>query len=72
LSRSERLALVERSGSELSLSVQADLLSLSRASLYYQPVPPAPEEVALKHRIDELYTTYPFYGSRRITVALQR
>lgn len=26
----------------------------------------------LKHRIDELYTHYPFYGSRRITAQLQR
>jgi putative transposase len=56
----------------LSLSVQADLLSLSRASLYYQPVAPSAEEVALKHRIDEIYTMYPFYGSRRITVQLRR
>jgi putative transposase len=54
------------------LSVQADLLSLSRSSLYYQPVPPSTEEVALKHRIDELYTAYPFYGSRRITAQLRR
>jgi putative transposase len=54
------------------LSVQADLLSLSRSSLYYQPVPPSLEEVALKHRIDELYTAYPFYGSRRITAQLRR
>jgi putative transposase len=54
------------------LSVQADLLSLSRSSLYYQPVPPSREEVALKHRIDELYTAYPFYGSRRITAQLRR
>jgi putative transposase len=64
--------LVEREGSELPLSVQADLLSLSRASLYYQPVPPSAAEVALKHRIDEIYTAYPFYGSRRITVQLRR
>lgn len=66
------MALVERDGSELPLSVQADLLSLSRASLYYQPVPPSAAEVALKHRIDEIYTAYPFYGSRRITVQLRR
>jgi len=54
------------------LSVQADLLSLSRSSLYYQPVAPSAEEVALKHRIDALYTDYPFYGSRRIAVQLRR
>jgi putative transposase len=38
--------------------------------LYYQPVAPPPEEVALKHRIDELYTAHPFYGSRKLTVLL--
>jgi putative transposase len=27
--------------------------------------------VALKHRIDEIYTAHPFYGSRKIAVALQ-
>ena len=56
----------------LPLSVQADLLSLSRSSLYYQPVSASPAEVALKHRIDAIYTDYPFYGSRRIAVQLQR
>jgi putative transposase len=43
---------------------------LNRSGLYYQPVAPSPEEVALKHRIDEIYTAHPFYGSRRIAVAL--
>jgi putative transposase len=60
------------SRNELPLRVQAELLSLSRSSLYYQPVRPSAEEVALKHRIDELYTTYPFYGSRRMAVQLRR
>jgi putative transposase len=56
----------EGAPSELPLSVQAELLSLSRSSLYYQPALPSAQEVAIKHRIDEIYTEYPFYGSRRI------
>ena len=56
----------------MPLSVQAELLSLSRSSLYYQPVIPSAEEVALKHRIDAIYTDYPFYGSRRISAQLRR
>ena len=63
---------MERDEHELPLSVQAELLSLSRSSLYYQPDLPSAEEVALKHRIDAIYTDYPFYGSRRITVQLRR
>jgi putative transposase len=70
LARPERLALVERSGSELPLTAQAHLLGLSRSSLYYQPVAPSQEEVQLKHRIDAIYTKYPFYGSRRIAETL--
>lgn len=63
---------MEREAPELSLKTQAELLSLSRSSLYYQPVPVSAEEIALKHAIDEIYTRYPFYGSRRITVELRQ
>ena len=67
----ERRALVEPA-SELPIVTQAELLGVSRSSLYYQPVKPSLEEVAIKHRIDELYTEYPFYGSRRIAAAMRR
>ena len=70
MTRPERLALVERTDSELPLTAQADLLGLGRSSLYYQPVAPASEEVHIKHRIDAIYTQYPFYGSRRIAATL--
>ncbi len=56
----------------MSLVVQADLLSVSRSSLYYQPAPPSVEELAIKRRIDEIYTAWPFYGSRRIHEQLGR
>lgn len=47
------------------------MLSISRRSLYYQPLEPSPEELVIKHRIDELYTAHPFYGSRKLTVLLK-
>ena len=46
------------------------MLALNRTSLYYQPLPPSSAELAIKRRIDELYTDYPFYGSRKIAVVL--
>ncbi len=64
------MALIDWSAAELTLKTQAELLSLNRSGLYYQPVPPSPEEIALKHRIDELYTEHPFYGSRKIAALL--
>jgi putative transposase len=72
LTRAERLQLVDRQLADISLTDQADLLSISRRSLYYQPVPPAPEEVAIKHAIDAIYTAHPSYGSRRLEVVLAR
>jgi putative transposase len=65
------LALLDREHPELPLTTQAALLDLNRSGLYYVPRPVTPEEVAIKHAIDEIYTQYPFYGSRRITVELR-
>ena len=64
--------MIEWQDSELSITKQAELLSLNRSSLYYKPVGPSAEDVAIKHRIDEIYTKYPFYGSRRITALLNQ
>jgi putative transposase len=51
---------------------QCELLGLSRASLYYQPTPETAANLALMRRIDEQYTARPYYGSRRMTVWLNR
>ena len=62
--------MIEPGLAGLPVTVQSRLLSVSRTSLYYQPVGPSAFEVAVKHKIDELYTAYPFYGSRKITFEL--
>ena len=64
--------MVDWDSAELPLILQAELLSLNRSGLYYQPVPPSPAELWLKRRIDEIYTACPFYGSRKITVELKK
>ncbi|MFH1906438.1 MAG: IS3 family transposase [Chloroflexota bacterium] len=72
LGRKARLNMLEPGHPQVPLKAQAELLEVSYSSLYYQPVPPSPREVAIKHRIDRIYTDHPFYGSRRITVVLRR
>lgn len=72
LSSSERRRLVEREKKGLPLSIQAELLGISRSSLYYQPRGPSEREIRIKHRIDEIYTKCPFYGYRRIQRQLKR
>lgn len=64
--------MVEREGCDIPLTQQVEMLSISRASIYYQPKEPSLEEIAIKHRIDEIYTQYPFYGSRRIAEQMKR
>ena len=59
--------MVEWQDSDLPINQQAEILSLNRSSLYYKTVKTSPEDVAVKHRIDEIYTKYPFYGSRKIS-----
>jgi len=64
--------LIDWENRELPITIQAELLGLNRTSLYYKPLSPSAEEIAIKHRIDEIYTAYPFYGSRRIAAQLKR
>ena len=63
--------MVDRTAPALPPTVQADLLSVSRARLYYRPRPPQPATVALYHRIGEIYAATPFYGSRWRTAVLR-
>jgi putative transposase len=62
--------MVQPGHEALSVRQQCELLQLARSGLYYQPVEVSAEELLLMRRIDELYLKRPYYGSRRMTVAL--
>jgi len=66
----ELVAGIDRTGLLLPITRQAELLGIARQSVYYQPVPVSVEELEMKNQIDEIYTKYPFYGSRRVRLAL--
>ena len=70
LSRAERVKRMEWESGELSVKLQTELLGLNRTSLYYRPIAPSAEELALKNRIDEIYTAHPFFGSRKLVTVL--
>lgn len=61
---------IELSHPLLSVRRQCALLDLTRASYYYEPAPADPEDLRLMERIDRLHTQSPFYGSRKLAVAL--
>ncbi len=51
---------------------QAQLLDVSRSSVYYQPQPTSDADLTLMRRIDELHLEHPFAGSRMLRDLLQR
>jgi putative transposase len=53
-------------GHDLPLGRQAELLGLSRSTLYYEPRAVPAAELAIMRRIDELHLDYPFAGSRML------
>jgi len=57
--------MIDRSH-ELPVTRQAQVLKLSRSSVYYRPQPVSPADLAIMRRIDELHLDYPFAGSRML------
>jgi putative transposase len=51
---------------DLSIKKQAELLEISRGSVYYLPRPVSPSDLKLMRRIDELHLELPFAGSRML------
>jgi len=51
---------------ELPVKRQAELVGISRGSVYYHPEPVSQDDLALMRRIDELHLEHPFAGSRML------
>jgi len=58
-SREDRMKMIDRNEKKLSVTRQAELLSLNRTSVYYKPAPVNEEEYLIKRIIDEIYASYP-------------
>ncbi|MBI2436911.1 MAG: IS3 family transposase [Candidatus Magasanikbacteria bacterium] len=65
LKPSEKKLIIDNTDPTLSVSRQAQLVSLSRSSIYYEPRIDF-EELTYLRALDKAYTKYPFYGSRRL------
>jgi len=52
----------------LPVRTQAHLLGISRTHLYYQSMPPSAREVAIKHRIDALFTTVAGFSAEKCLI----
>lgn len=65
----ERRQWVEHAHPLLSVRQQAQLLNLGRSSIYYNPRPEILNDgqLSLLRLIDEIYTKYPFMGTRQMS-----
>ena len=63
--------MIDRSHT-LPLARQAEVLGISRGSLYYQPQPVSGADLAVMRRMDELHLAYPFAGSRMLRDLLRQ
>ena len=72
LSTAQKKELIDWHNSELSINKQCELLSLSKGALYYTPVPMNKYDLDLMDFIDQQYLKTPFYGSRKMTICLQK
>lgn len=57
---------------KLWINRQCDLLGISRSGYYYRPKPISFEQLQLINFVDETYTKYPFFGTRKMASYLQR
>jgi putative transposase len=57
---------------QLSVSRQAELLNISRGSVYYLPKPTSQTDLTIMNAIDRLHLDFPFMGSRQLCRALVR
>ena len=63
--------MIERSH-QLPITRQAEVLNISRGSVYYQPRPVPAADLVIMRRIDELHLDCPFAGSRMLRDMLRR
>jgi putative transposase len=71
MSQTARLKMIARPHEHFSIIEQCALLKIPRSTLYYKPEPVSDEELKLMRRLDEIFTKWPFYGSRRMVAELR-
>lgn len=70
LTRQELRTWIEPNHNTISVVRQCELVGLPRSVRYYEPQGETAENLALMRQIDELYTRWPFYGSRKLALEL--
>jgi putative transposase len=65
------MTMIARLHPHFSILKQCAMLKVPRSTVYYKPRPVSEDDLALMKRIDEIFTKWPFYGSRRMVEELR-
>jgi len=57
---------------ELSITRQAELLNISRGTVYYIPRPDSDADLVIMRKLDELHLKHPFMGARQLSRELKK
>src|SRR5271157_4245975 len=71
MSAPDRREMLDPAAKTLSIRRQCALLGVARSGVYRQRKPANDNDLGLMRRIDELFTAWPFLGSRRMTEMLK-
>lgn len=71
MSTPDRRGMLDRGHMVLSIRRQCALLGVARSGVYRQGKPANDNDLMLTRRIDELFTAWPFLGSRQMTAMLK-
>ena len=71
MSTPDRREMLDRSDKTLSIRRQCTLTGVARSGVYRPKKPANDNDLALMRRLDELFTAWPFLGSRRMTEMLR-
>jgi putative transposase len=70
MSRAARLARVDRGDPAILIAAQCRLLKVARSMLCHHPCAVSDDDLTVMRTLDEQYPRTPFYGARRIVIAL--
>jgi len=71
MSAPDRRDMLDRADKTLSIRRQCELLGVARSGVYRPRKPANDNDLGLMRRIDELFTAWPFLGSRRMAQMLK-
>src|SRR6059058_4842698 len=71
MSAPDRRAKLDRDHPHLSVRRQCAMLGIARSGVYRLPRPANDDDLLVMRRIDELFTRWPFLGSRRMAAMLR-